>query len=179
MEPVAEKTNLVANASFEESSSAGAESPPGWHWGATAEAGTWAIDDQVSSEEGGRSLRLEPAHQGVAVHQFLLTSTPERPTIDLAGKTVTLEVDIRREGMVTPVAQVIAFNPDLPTHPLVGTGAAGVAQVVGIHGPADRFRTYRGKFVASGDVTLLQISLVAAGSGGRVWFDRVAVEITP
>jgi alkanesulfonate monooxygenase SsuD/methylene tetrahydromethanopterin reductase-like flavin-dependent oxidoreductase (luciferase family) len=160
--------NLLANPGFDVPVPPGEDGLPGWAVNASGEQDRWALDPDVTSGTG-RSLRFEIG-QSCSANQQLA------PPSGATGKRFLLQLDVRREGPVTAVAQLLALNPELPPHPVLQTGAAGMAQVVVSAGATSAFRTYRSSFVASGEPATLQLSLAASGTG-KVWFDNLSVTL--
>lgn len=164
-------TNLVRNPEFEDELETGALTT--WTLGFVDEAkDSWAFDEEVK-KTGRRSLRFEPHTQCVA------TQVIAADLSDLEGKTVTVTADIRHDDTTqAPLVMLMAFNDELEPHPVYQTGLAGVTQLAAPKGRDGRFVSYHAKFVATAAAERLQVTLLANGNGGRVWFDNVAVTIT-
>lgn len=162
--------NAVENPSFEDDLDP--NQVTGWIIGTgDAETDRWAFDDEVASD-GRRSLRFEPRQSCVA-SQLLDVDVDA-----LEGKRVTVEVKVRQDAMAVPsTVMLVAFNPDLPPHPVLQTGVAGMTQMSVLAGRDGRFAPYRGSFVATAPAKTLQVMLVASGNRGTVWFDDVRVSI--
>lgn len=167
--PAVTADNVVRNGSFDEPADADLDAPAEWSLTLGGPSDVWAIDTEIVNDSTG-SLRFEPKTHCVA-YQML-----EPPTTDLTGKAATVSVDIRKEGQITAVVQLLALNPELPPHPVLQTGAAGFAQVMAAGGPEGQFRRYRAKCIGTGELATLQLVLSASGSG-KVWFDNVVVAI--
>ena len=168
--PVATADNIAINGGFDEPADPDADAPAGWSLTLGGPSDVWALDTEVSNDSAV-SLRFEPKTHCVA-YQML-----QPATTDITGKAVTVSVDIRKEGQITAVVQLLALNPELPPHPVLQTGAAGFAQVMAAGGPEGQFRRYRAKCIGTGELATFQIVLSASGNG-KVWFDNVVVAIT-
>lgn len=164
-------TNLVRNPGFDEELGAAAETT--WTLGFVDESkDRWAFDEEVKST-GTRSIRFEPHTQCVA------TQVVATDLADLEGKTVTVSADIRHDDTTQPpLIMVMAFNDELPLHPVYQTGLAGMTQLSAPKGRDGRFVRYHAKFVATAAAKSLQVTLLANGSGGKVWFDDVNLVIS-
>jgi hypothetical protein len=138
-----------------------------------AGSGTWALDGSVAAE-GARSLRLEPSGD------YNLTQILHLPGTALQGRTVTVELKIRHQGMETPPSFLIAaFNPEYTEpDPVFGPGVVGRYL-----GAADAeegvWKTWTGSFTAAAPALAVFVYLGASGKKGRAWFDDVKVLADP
>ncbi|MEM6989694.1 MAG: hypothetical protein AAF721_04335 [Myxococcota bacterium] len=166
---------VQANGSFEEPPNedrgTGAR-PPYWNITAASPDAGWALstDDPADGES---SLVLTP-NGDVTASQVL-----HLPGMALEGRTLSVSLQIKHEGMETPPAFALAaLNPEAPEDPAFGVGAVGA--VFGVASDVEgEWETVTATVTATGPASEVVVFLTASGTTGAAWFDDVRVEADP
>ncbi|TET34396.1 MAG: hypothetical protein E3J72_14655 [Planctomycetota bacterium] len=169
--------DVVENGSFEMPPEK-PERPRYWYVGwsdspaAYGANGSWELDTTYKTA-GAKSLRLSPNSVG----GYSLSQIVNVSTHDLAGKTVTVSLDVRQNGLTEPpMITIFAFNPTLPPDPVFGIGIAGKAITMAI-GPDDTWQTFTNSFVATDNAVALAVFVNVSGTAGSAWFDNISAEV--
>lgn len=169
--------DVVSNGSFEMPPES-LERPRYWYVGwsdspaAYAGNGSWTLDPQYQTD-GLYSLKLSPNNNA----DYSFSQILHVPTYDLTGKTVSISVDVRKNGLSeVPSIFALALNPELPDDPVYGIGLAGKVVILA-DGPDGEWQTYTGNFTATDNAVCLAIALITDGTTGSAWFDNVIVDV--